>query len=383
MDLPIYLDNNATTPCDPRVTEEMLPFFTETFGNAASHNHPFGWLAEEAVDRAREQVAGLIGASPNEIVFTSGATEADNLAIKGVFAAAGGKGHIITVQTEHRAVLDSCRSMEKQGAQVTYLPVNSDGLIDTNELESSIRPDTLLIAIMYANNETGVIQPMDKISAIAKKHGILFFTDGVQATGKIPVDVKREGIHLMALSAHKLYGPKGIGALYVSQNNPGVSLVQQIDGGGHERHMRSGTLNVPGIVGFGKAAEIAGLEVNSFTETTIKLRNKLESELLKIDDTALNGHKELRLPHVTNIAFGYTEGTALLREINKKVACSSGSACSSASTDPSHVLKSMGLSNERGRSSVRFSLGRFTTEEEIDRAIEHVTEVLNKLRGME
>lgn len=381
MDLPVYLDNNATTPCDPRVTEEMLPYFTETFGNAASHNHPYGWLAGEAVDLARDRVAKLIGASPNEIVFTSGATEADNLALKGVFEAAGGKGHIITAQTEHSAVLDSCRAIEKKGGKVTYLPVDNSGLIDPNELESSIGSDTILIAVMYANNETGVIQPIDEISTIAKKHGILFFSDGVQAAGKISVDVKREGIHLMALSAHKIYGPKGTGALYVSQKAPGVTLVRQIDGGGHERHMRSGTLNVPGIVGFGKAAEIAGLDMESFTETTLRLRNKLEGELLKMDGTCLNGHVNKRLPHVTNISFGNIDGTNLLREINKKVACSSGSACSSASLDPSHVLKAMGVPDDLGRSSVRFSLGRFTTEDDIEMAIVHIQEVVTKLRA--
>jgi len=381
MNLPVYLDNNATTPCDPRVTEEMLPFFSETFGNAASHHHPYGWLAEEAVDHAREQIAGLIGASPQEIIFTSGATEADNLAIKGVFESYADKGnHIITVHTEHRAVLDTCKAVEKRGAEVTYLTVDKDGLINLNELEKSLRSDTILIAVMYANNETGVIQPIKEIGDIAARHGVLFFTDGVQAAGKIPVDVKKDGIHLMSLSAHKMYGPKGIGALYVSYKNPGVSLARQIEGGGHEHGMRSGTLNVPGIVGFGKAAALSGSEIEEFGKKVQPLRNRLERDLLKLDDASLNGSAENRLPHVSNISFGDVDGTDLLRRVNKKVAVSSGSACSSASLDASHVLKAMGLPDDLGRSSIRFSLGRFTTEEQIDQAIDHVREVVHYLR---
>ncbi len=381
MNLPIYLDNNATTPCDPRVMEGMLPFFTKTFGNASSHNHPYGWLAEEAVDNAREQVAISIGASPEEIIFTSGATEGDNLAIKGVFEAYSEKGnHIITVCTEHRAVLDTCKAVEKRGGEVTYLPVDKDGLIDLDELEKSIRPDTILIAVMYANNETGVIQPIREIGDMAAKYGILFFSDGVQAAGKIQVDVKKDGIHLMSLSAHKMYGPKGIGALYVSYKNPGVSIARQIEGGGHEHGMRSGTLNVPGIVGFGKAAELSGSEMVAFRKKIGPLRNRLEQKLLRIENTSLNGSRENRLPHVSNISFGDVDGTDLLRRVNKKVAVSSGSACSSASLDPSNVLKAMGLPDDLGRSSIRFSLGRYTTEEQIDQAIDHVREVVHYLR---
>ena len=381
MNLPIYLDNNATTPCEPRVVNEMLPYFTDTFGNAASHHHPYGWLAEEAVNHAREQVAGLIGASPEEIIFTSGATEADNLAIKGVFESYSDKGnHIITAQTEHRAVLDTCKAIEKKGGEITRLPVDSEGLIDLDALEKAIAPKTILIAIMYANNETGVVQPVEEIAIMAAKHDVLFFSDAVQAAGKIPVNVRRDGIHLMSLSAHKMYGPKGIGALYVSYKNPGVSLTRQIEGGGHEHGMRSGTLNVPGIVGFGKAAELAALEMKQFGGKIRALRDRLERGLLEIEDTSLNGSPENRLPHVTNISFGGVDGTDLLRRVNKKVAVSSGSACSSASLDPSHVLKAMGVPNDRGRSSIRFSLGRFTTEEEIAQTIDHVTEVVHYLR---
>jgi len=381
MKLPVYLDNNATTPCDPRVVNEMLPYFSETYGNASSHNHLHGWLAEEAVDQSREQVARLINASPGEIIFTSGATEADNLAIKGAFEAYAKKGnHIITVQTEHSAVLDACRSIEKRGGDVTYLPVQSNGLIDLNDLESAIRTHTILIAVMYANNETGVIQPIEEIGKLAAKHGILFFSDGVQAAGKIPVDVQKDGIHLMSLSAHKMYGPKGIGALYVRHKNPGVTLSKQIDGGGHERGMRSGTLNVPGIVGFGKAAKLALSEWDEFEERVRTYRDKLEQHLLKLDDTNRNGSPNHRLPHVANISFGQVNGTNLLRQVNKKIAVSSGSACSSASLDPSHVLKAMGLPDKRALSTIRFSLGRFTSEKDIDLAIKHVEKVVNNLR---
>ena len=274
--LPIYLDNNATTPMDPRVLEAMTPYFLEHYGNAASRNHPFGWEAEEAVDYARGQVAKLIGADPKEIIFTSGATEADNLAIKGVFEMYASKGnHIITATTEHKAVLDTCKHIEKLGGEVTYLPVNAEGLIDLNELEAAIKPTTILVAIMYANNEIGTIQPVKEISAIAKKKGVLFFTDATQAVGKIPVDVIKDGIDLMSFSAHKMYGPKGVGALYVRRKNPRVKVTAQIDGGGHERGMRSGTLNVPGIVGFGKACELCQLEMEEETKRLISLRDKL------------------------------------------------------------------------------------------------------------
>ncbi len=322
---PIYLDHNATTPCDPRVVEAMLPYFTNQFGNAASRNHPFGWQAEEAVDYAREQVAKLIGAEPKEIIFTSGATEGDNLAIKGVFDMYGSKGnHIITANTEHKAVLDTCKHVEKAGGQVTYLHVQPDGLIDLKELEAAITPKTILIAIMYANNEIGVIQHVEEISRIARKHGVLFFTDATQAVGKIPVDVIKDGIDLMAFSGHKMYGPKGVGALYVRRNNPRVKVTSQMDGGGHERGMRSGTLNVPGIVGFGKACELCMLEMESDNKRISGLRDKLENELTKLEETYVNGSKEYRLPHVSNISFKYVEGEGLMMGFNKDIAVSSG-----------------------------------------------------------
>jgi cysteine desulfurase len=381
--LPVYLDNNATTPCDPRVVEAMIPYFTESFGNAASRNHPFGWQAEEAVDYAREQVAKLIGADPKEIIFTSGATEADNLAIKGVFEMYASKGnHIITATTEHKAVLDTCKHIEKIGGEVTYLEVQDDGLIDLKELEAAIKPTTILIAIMYANNEIGVIQPIRQISALAKKNGVLFFTDAVQAVGKIPVDVQKDGIDLMAFTAHKMYGPKGIGALYVRRKNPRVKVTAQMDGGGHERGMRSGTLNVPGIVGFGKAAELARLEMEQDAKRLSALRDKLETELLKIEETYVNGNRQHRLPHVTNISFKHVEGEGLLMGFNKNIALSSGSACTSASLEPSYVLKALGLGDDLAHSSLRFGLGRFTTEEQIDYTIEQVRNTVLKLREM-
>jgi cysteine desulfurase len=381
--LPIYLDHNATTPCDPRVVEAMVPYFTNAFGNAASRNHPFGWQAEEAVDYAREQVAKLIGADPKEIIFTSGATEGDNLAIKGVYEMYASKGnHIITCNIEHKAVLDTCRHLEKEGAEITYLDVKPNGLIDLAELEAAIKPTTILIAIMYANNEIGTVMPMREISAIARKHGVLVFTDGVQAVGKIPVDVNKDGIDLMAFTAHKMYGPKGVGALYVRRKNPRVKVTAQIDGGGHERGMRSGTLNVPGIVGFGKACEICMQEMESDAKRISQLRDKLENALLKVEESYLNGDKESRLPHVTNISFKYVEGEGLMMGFNKNIALSSGSACTSASLEPSYVLKALGLGDDLAHSSLRFGLGRFTTEEQIDYTIEHVTNTVNKLREM-
>ncbi|MBX7263138.1 MAG: IscS subfamily cysteine desulfurase [Chitinophagaceae bacterium] len=383
MKLPIYLDNNATTPMDPRVLEAMLPFFTQHFGNAASRNHQFGWEAEEAVDYAREQVAKLVGADAKEIIFTSGATEADNLAIKGVFEMYASKGnHIITVTTEHKAVLDTCKHIEKVGGEVTYLEVNGDGLIDLTLLEAAIKPTTVLIAIMYANNEIGVVQPIKEIAAIAKKHGILFFTDATQAVGKIPVDVIKDGIDLMAFSSHKMYGPKGIGALYVRRKNPRVKVTAQMDGGGHERGMRSGTLNVPGIVGFGKACEIARLDMEKDTKHIVVLRDKLENALLELEESYLNGNKEHRLPHVSNISFKYVEGEGLMMGFNKNIAVSSGSACTSASLEPSYVLKALGLGDDLAHSSLRFGLSRFTTEEEIDYTIEAVRNTVLKLREM-
>ncbi|HCT24360.1 MAG TPA: IscS subfamily cysteine desulfurase [Chitinophagaceae bacterium] len=381
--LPIYLDNNATTPMDPRVLEAMLPYFVENFGNAASRNHPFGWAAEEAVDYAREQVAKLIGADPKEIIFTSGATEGDNLAIKGVFDMYASKGnHIITANTEHKAVLDTCKHIEKAGGEVTYLDVKEDGRIDLAELEAAIKPTTILIAIMYANNEIGVIQPVKEISAIAKKHGVLFFSDAVQAVGKIPVDVNKDGIDLMAFTAHKMYGPKGIGALYVRRKNPRVKVTAQLDGGGHERGMRSGTLNVPGIVGFGKAAELAMNEMAQDAERLSKLRDKLENALMQLEEAYVNGTPEHRLPHVSNISFKYVEGEGLMMGFNKNIAVSSGSACTSASLEPSYVLKALGLGDDLAHSSLRFGLGRFTTEEQIDYTIEHVSKTVLKLREM-
>ncbi|NBX26886.1 MAG: IscS subfamily cysteine desulfurase [Chitinophagia bacterium] len=381
--LPIYLDNNATTPMDPRVLETMLPYFTDHFGNAASRNHPFGWAAEEAVDYAREQVASLIGADPKEIIFTSGATEADNLGIKGVFEMYASKGnHIITCTTEHKAVLDTCKHLEKLGAQVTYLEVLPDGMIDLDALEKAITDKTILIAIMYGNNEIGVVQPVKEISAIARKHNVLFFTDGTQAVGKIPVDVIADGIDLMAFTAHKMYGPKGIGALYVRRKNPRVKVTAQMDGGGHERSMRSGTLNVPGIVGFGKAAELCKQEMAAEAARLSILRDKLENTLLQLEEAYLNGHKENRLPHTTNISFKYVEGEGLLMGFNKNIALSSGSACTSASLEPSYVLKALGLGDDLAHSSLRFGLGRFTTEEQIDYTIKAISDTVNKLREM-
>ena len=381
--LPIYLDHNATTPMDPRVLEAMLPYFVENFGNAASRNHSFGWQAEEAVDYAREQIAQLIGADPKEIIITSGATEGDNLGIKGIFEMYASKGnHIITCTTEHKAVLDTCKHLEKLGAEVTYLEVQPDGLIDLKQLEAAMRPTTILVAIMYANNEIGVIQPVKEISAIAKKHGALFFTDAVQAVGKIPVDVNADGIDLMAFTAHKMYGPKGVGALYVRRKNPRVKVTAQLDGGGHERGMRSGTLNVPGIVGFGKACELARLEMASDTERISKLRDKLENALKQIDESYVNGNPAHRLPHVSNISFKYVEGEGLMMGFNKDIALSSGSACTSASLEPSYVLKALGLGDDLAHSSLRFGLGRYTTEEQIDFTIKAVTDTVLKLRDM-
>jgi cysteine desulfurase len=381
--LPIYLDNNATTPMDPRVLEAMTPYFLQHFGNAASRNHPFGWEAEEAVDYAREQVAKLIGADPKEIIFTSGATEGDNLGIKGVYEMYASKGnHIITATTEHKAVLDTCKHIEKVGGEVTYLQVKADGLIDLKELEAAIKPTTILIAIMYANNEIGTVMPIKEISAIARKHGVLVFTDGTQAVGKIPVNVNKDGIDLMAFTAHKMYGPKGVGALYVRRKNPRVKVTAQMDGGGHERGMRSGTLNVPGIVGFGKACELCMLDMEEDSKRIIKMRDHLETELMKLEEAYINGSTEHRLPHVTNISFKHVEGEGLLMGFNKNIALSSGSACTSASLEPSYVLKALGLGDDLAHSSLRFGLSRFTTEEEIDYTIKAISETVLKLREM-
>lgn len=381
MNYPIYLDYNATTPCAPEVIEVMLPYFGVNFGNAASKSHPYGWVAENAVETAREQIANLIGAQSKEIIFTSGATEAINLAIKGIFELKKGEmQHFITCQTEHKAVLDSFKSIESEGAEVTYLPVNREGKIHLDQLQSSILPYTKMIALMWANNETGVIHPMEEIKKIAEAHDIIFFTDAVQAAGKIPVSVK--GIHLLSMSAHKLYGPKGVGALYIRHNHQLPKPLAQIDGGGHEKGFRSGTLNVPGIVGFGKAAEITLKGMESEGRRLKILRNKLELELLYLPDTFLNGSQIDRLPHVTNIAFAGVEGVELLRKINLKVAVSSGSACTSISPKPSHVLQSMGLDSDLGRASVRFSLGKETTESDIDFTVEWVKKVVEELRKL-
>ncbi len=380
----IYLDNNATTPTDPRVVETMLPYFYEIPGNAASRNHPFGWKAEEAVEYAREQIAELIHVDPKEIIFTSGATESDNLGIKGVFEMYASKGnHIITAKTEHKAVLDACKKVEKLGGQVTYLDVKNDGLVDLAELEAAITDKTILISIMWANNETGVIQPMKKIGDICKKHGVLFMSDATQVIGKIPVDPKEVGIHLMAFTSHKMYGPKGVGALFVNRKNPRVKVTAQMDGGGHERGMRSGTLNVPGIVGFGKAAAIAKEEMSKDTERLSKLRDKLENAFKdNLEEVYVNGNIDHRMPHVTNISFKHVEGEGLMMTFNQNIAVSSGSACTSASLEPSYVLVALGLGDDLAHSSIRFSLGRFTTEDDVDYAIDAVTKGVNHMRDL-
>ncbi len=380
----IYLDNNSTTPCDPRVVEAMVPYFYEHHGNAASRNHPFGWEAEEAVDYAREQVAKLINVDPKEIIFTSGATEGDNLALKGVYEMYSRKGnHIITPKTEHKAVLDTCKRLEKQGAEVTYLDVKPDGLIDLAELEAAIKPNTIMVSVMWANNETGVIQPMKEIGEICAKHGVLFFSDATQAVGKIKTHPKELGIHLMAFTAHKMYGPKGVGALYVSRKSPRVKVTAQMDGGGHERGMRSGTLNVPGIVGFGKAAEIALQEMEQDAERLSKLRDKLEKAMFnELEEVYVNGNVNHRMPHVTNISFKHVEGEGLMMTFNQEIALSSGSACTSASLEPSYVLVALGLGDDLAHSSLRFSLGRFTTEEDVNYAIEAVKKGVNHMRDL-
>ncbi|MEZ4961344.1 MAG: IscS subfamily cysteine desulfurase [Saprospiraceae bacterium] len=379
----IYLDNNATTPCDPRVVEAMVPYFFEHHGNAASRSHPFGWEAEEAVDYAREQIAKLLDADPKEIIFTSGATEADNLALKGVYEMYARKGnHIITTKTEHKAVLDTCHRLEKQGAEVTFLDVQADGLIDLAELEAAIKPNTILVSIMWANNETGVIQPMKEIGDICAKHGVLFFSDATQAVGKIQTHPRELGIHLMAFTAHKMYGPKGVGALYVSRKNPRVKVTAQMDGGGHERGMRSGTLNVPGIVGFGKAAELALKEMDQDAARLSRLRDKLENGFKQLEEVYVNGNTKHRMPHVTNISFKHVEGEGLMMTFNQEIALSSGSACTSASLEPSYVLIALGLGDDLAHSSLRFSLGRFTTEEDVDYAVEAISKGVQHMRDL-
>jgi cysteine desulfurase len=383
MKLPIYMDYHATTPVDPRVLEAMLPYFNDQFGNAASRNHSFGWAAEEAVEEARKQVADLLSANPKEIIFTSGATESNNLAIKGVAEMYREKGnHIITCVIEHKAVIDTCKKLEKQGARVTYLPVRKDGRIDLDGLRSAITDKTILITIMTANNEIGILQPVAAIGAIAKEKGVLFHTDAVQAAGKIPFDVNQVKADLVSISAHKMYGPKGVGALFVRRRNPRVLLAEQISGGGHERGMRSGTLNVTGIVGLGKAAAICKAEMPAESERLRKLRDSLNAKLHKnLDEIYINGSMEHRLPHNLNISFAYVEGESLLMGIND-VAVSSGSACTSASLEPSYVLKALGAGDDLAHSSIRFGLGRWTSEEEVDYVVEKLTSVVRRLREM-
>ena len=383
MNLPIYMDNNATTPVDGRVLEAMLPYFCEDYGNAASRNHSFGWRAEEAVGRAREQVARLIGAKPREIIFTSGATESDNLALKGVAEMYREKGdHIITQVTEHKAVLDSAKRLERQGFEVTYLPVDRDGLVDPDDVRRALRETTILISIMAANHEIGVVQPLEEISRIAKERGVLFHSDAAQAAGKVPVDVEAWGVDLVSLSAHKMYGPKGVGALYVRRRNPRVRLSPMMDGGGHERGMRSGTLDVPGIVGFGAACELAYREMEAEAERLRFLRDRLEGGILShVEEVYRNGHAERRLPGTSNLSFAYVEGESLMMGLNE-IAVSSGSACTSAILEPSHVLRALGVGEELAHSSIRFSLGRFNTEEEVDYVIQRVKETVERLREM-
>jgi cysteine desulfurase len=378
---PVYLDNNATTPMDPRVLEEMLPYFVNKFGNAASRTHAFGWEAEEAVDIAREQVAQLIGAHPQEIVFTSGATESNNLVIKGLSENSGvAKSHIVTVSTEHKAVLDTCRRIENKGGTVSCLPVTTSGLVDLTALEQAITKQTILVSVMFANNETGIIQPIREIAEIAKKHRILFFTDATQAVGKIPVDVQAQGIDLMSFSAHKMYGPKGVGALYVGKKNPAVDIAAQIDGGGHERNMRSGTLNVPGIVGFGKACELCYNEMTHETLRLRTLRDHFESQMIQLKDTIVNGSEAPRLPHATNISFLNIDGEKMIFEAGSDVAFSRSSACTSATLEPSYVLKAMGLSDSQIHNSFRFSLGRFSSQRQVDHAIHVISRIVKDHR---
>jgi cysteine desulfurase len=381
--LPIYMDNHATTRVDPRVLDAMLPYFTERYGNAASRNHEFGWKAEEAVENARADIARLIHATPREIVFTSGATESINLALKGAAEIHREKGnHIITQATEHKAVLDACKRLEKYGYEVTYLPVEKDGRINLDDLRSAITPKTILISIMYANNEIGTVQPIAEIGKIAKQSGVLFHVDAAQAAGKIPVDVHADGIDLLSITAHKIYGPKGVGALYVRRKNPRVQISALIDGGGHERGLRSGTLNVPGIVGFGKACEICGAEMAAESERLRQLRDRLKDAIAsRLEDTHVNGSLVHRLPQNINISFANVESDALLVGLSD-VAISNGSACTSATIEPSHVLKALGVSDDLAHSSIRFGLGRFNTEEEVDYAASRVVDTVNRLREL-
>jgi cysteine desulfurase len=383
MTTPIYLDNHATTRMDPRVLEAMLPYFTEYYGNAASRNHEFGWVAEQAVEKARKQIADLIGATSKEIIFTSGATESNNLAIKGVAEMYAEKGnHIITAATEHKAVLDTCKKLEKLGYRVTYLPLKGDGLIDLEMLKESCTDKTILVSIMYANNEIGVVQPIAEIGRMCRERGVLFHTDGVQVIGKIPVNVNTDNIDIMSITAHKVYGPKGVGALYVRRKAPRVQITAQMDGGGHERGMRSGTLNVPGIVGFGEACAIAQRDMPVEMERLRALRDRLKNKLeAGLDEVFINGSMEHRLPHNLNMSFLYVEGESLLMGIND-VAVSSGSACTSATLEPSYVLKALGLGDDLAHSSIRFGIGRFNTEAEIDYVANKLIDVVSKLREL-
>ena len=381
--LPIYMDNHATTPMDPRVLEEMLPYFMEKFGNAASRNHSFGWAAEEGVETARERIAKLIGATTKEIIFTSGATESDNLAIKGVAEMYKEKGnHIITVVDEHKAVLDTCKRLEKDGYRVTYLPVQKDGLIDLDDLKRAMDDKTILVTIMYANNEIGVIQPVAEIGKLCHEKGVIFHSDGTQAVGKVPVNVIKDNIDVMSISAHKMYGPKGVGALYVRRKNTRVQLVAQMDGGGHERGMRSGTLNVPGIVGLGKCCDIALTDMGQEACKLAGLRNRLKDKIFsELDEVYINGTMEHRLPGNLNISFAYVEGESLLMGINDS-AVSSGSACTSATLEPSYVWKALGAGDDLAHSSIRFGLGRFNTEAEVDYVAARVIEMVKRLREL-
>jgi cysteine desulfurase len=383
MKFPIYMDYQATTPMDRRVLEAMVPYFTDDFGNAASRNHIFGWKAEEAVDAAREVLAAAIGAEAREIVFTSGATESNNLALKGIAEMYASKGnHIITVQTEHPSILDTVARLERQGHRITYLQVKPDGIIDLEVLRRAITDQTILISVMAVNNEIGVIQPLEEIGRVAREHGVLLHTDATQAVGKIPVDVNAMHLDLVSFTAHKVYGPKGIGALYVRRKNPRVRLAPLLDGGGHERGMRSGTLNVPGIVGFSKAVELALAERESEEKRLTRLRNKLRDRIMSsLDRVFLNGHPDQRLPGNLNISFAYVEGESLMMEM-KEVALSSGSACTSASLKPSHVLLALGVSDDLAHSSIRFGFGRFTTEEEVDYVADKIVSAVTRLREM-
>ncbi|MCC7397751.1 MAG: IscS subfamily cysteine desulfurase [Planctomycetes bacterium] len=383
MKTPIYLDYSATTPCDPRVVQRMLPFFADTFGNAASRSHAFGWTAEAAVEQARGEVAALIGAHPKEIIWTSGSTEANNLAIKGVAEMYRQKGnHLITAVTEHKAVLDPMKHLESQGFEVTWLPVDKLGHVDLDQLEAAITDRTILVSLMTANNEVGTLHPIHEIGALCKRKGTLFHSDATQAAGRFPLDVEAQHVDLLSLSAHKMYGPKGVGCLYVRRKNPRVRLVAQMDGGGHERGMRSGTLNVPGIVGMGEAARLAKAEMVRELPMLAVLRDRLEARLLAaLPDAVRNGDPAARLPHLANVSFPYVEGESLIMGI-KELAVSSGSACTSASLEPSYVLKSLGLGDELAHSSIRFSLGRFTSEAEVDFATDRVVQEVKRLRSM-